>query len=116
MRCGIDLGSRNVKLVVMDGEKIVKAQVFETAQFYREFGRREPEGMRVDFAALALEEVDRVVATGYGRNTVDLIGAAVISELRRIPRVPIGRPGLKTTLCSIWVDRTVRSYRCVAAK
>ena len=95
MRCGIDLGSRNVKLVVMDEEKIVKTQVFETAQFYREFGRREPEGMRVDFAALALNGVDRVVATGYGRNTVDLIGAAVISELKAHTQGANWQTGLK---------------------
>lgn len=82
MQCGIDLGSRNVKLVVIDGNQIIETKLFETAQFYRQYGRRDQEGLKVDFSELGINKVERVVATGYGRNTLDLVGATVISELK----------------------------------
>lgn len=83
MRCGIDLGSRSVKIVVMDGPEIKMQKIFETVEFYRQYSRRSAgKGMTVDFAALELTDIDRVVATGYGRNTVDIVGAAVIPELK----------------------------------
>jgi predicted CoA-substrate-specific enzyme activase len=82
MQCGIDLGSRNVKLVVIDQDKIIRTRIFETAQFYRDYGKKEEAGLKVDFAALNVGEITRVTATGYGRNTVGLVGANVISELK----------------------------------
>lgn len=82
MQCGIDLGSRNVKLAVIDNNQIIKTQIFETAQFYRQYGRRDAEGLKVDFNELGIGNIDRVVATGYGRNTLDLVGATIISELK----------------------------------
>ncbi|MCX7781373.1 MAG: acyl-CoA dehydratase activase [Negativicutes bacterium] len=82
MQCGIDLGSRNVKLVLMEDNAIVATRIYETADFYRTYGRRDAKGLKVDFAGLGLGNTGRVVATGYGRNTVDLVGATVISELK----------------------------------
>ena len=82
MQCGIDLGSRNVKLVVIDNNQIIDTKIFETAQFYRQYGKRDQEGLKVDFRELGITGAERVVATGYGRNTLDLVGATVISELK----------------------------------
>lgn len=93
MPWGIDLGSRSVKLVCIDGESFVNgaamgqktltaSRIHETAQFYRQYGRRAPEGMHIDFAALGLENVAELTATGYGRNMIDVAGASVIPELK----------------------------------
>lgn len=82
MRCGIDLGSRSVKLVVMDGDELKIEKIYETVDFYRNFGRRTPEGMTIDFSALDIGEFDQVTATGYGRNTIDIVGATIIAELK----------------------------------
>lgn len=83
MRCGIDLGSRSVKLVVMnEAKQLEAAKVYETARFYREYGQRTEDGMVVDFAALGYPEVTHVTATGYGRNTIDIVGATIIPELK----------------------------------
>ncbi|MGI6091536.1 MAG: 2-hydroxyglutaryl-CoA dehydratase [Veillonellaceae bacterium] len=95
MRCGIDLGSRSVKLVVMDGEEIKFEKVYETVEFYRNFGRRTDEGMVVDFAALEIGEVTQVTATGYGRNTIDIVGATVIAELKAHTAGAIWQTGLE---------------------
>ncbi|SMD00868.1 acyl-CoA dehydratase activase [Sporomusa malonica] len=84
MRCGIDLGSRSVKLVVMDADtkQLKAAKVYETAKFYRDYGQRIEGGMAVDFAALGFPEVAHLTATGYGRNTIDIVGATIIPELK----------------------------------
>lgn len=82
MRCGIDLGSRSVKLVVMDGDDLKIEKIYETVEFYRNFGRRTSEGMTIDFSALDIGEIDQVTATGYGRNTIDIVGASIIAELK----------------------------------
>lgn len=94
MRCGIDLGSRSVKLVVMDGEKLKFEKVYETVEFYRNFGRRTAEGMVVDFSALEIGEVTQVTATGYGRNTIDIVGATIIAELKAHTTGAIWQTGL----------------------
>ncbi|MEG6584160.1 acyl-CoA dehydratase activase [Dendrosporobacter sp. 1207_IL3150] len=96
MFCGIDLGSRSVKLVICDSAGEVKhSKVFETVRFYREYGRRHQEGLSVDFAALGFGEVSEVIATGYGRNTIDIIGATVIPELKAHAIGAIWQTGLK---------------------
>lgn len=83
MRCGIDLGSRSVKLVMLDDTKQLKsANIYETAKFYRDYGQRTGSGLVVDFAALGYPEVTHLTATGYGRNTIDIVGATIIPELK----------------------------------
>ena len=82
MFCGIDLGSRSVKLVIMDHNSVVRSEVFETVQFYRKYGNPTPEGLVVDFDAIGMDDIHDVVATGYGRNTIDIVGATIIAELK----------------------------------
>lgn len=95
MRCGIDLGSRSVKLVILDDAKQLKStNIYETARFYRDYGQRTEAGLAVDFAALGYQEVTRLTATGYGRNTIDLVGAAVIPELKAHMLGAIAQTGL----------------------
>ncbi|MDD4600380.1 (R)-phenyllactate dehydratase activator [bioreactor metagenome] len=95
MRCGIDLGSRSVKLVVMDGDDLKFTKVYETVEFYRSFGRRTAEGMAIDFSALEIGRVDQVTATGYGRNTIDIVGATIIAELKAHTTGAIWQTGLE---------------------
>jgi len=82
MFCGIDLGSRSVKLVLMDHDSVQSSEIFETVQFYRQYGRPTPAGLVVDFKAVGMGEGSDVVATGYGRNTINIVGATVIAELK----------------------------------
>jgi (R)-2-hydroxyacyl-CoA dehydratese activating ATPase len=82
MFCGIDIGSRSVKIVMMADGSVVLTKVLETVDFYREYGRSSQGQFVVDFAALGLGEVAGVVATGYGRNTLDIADATVIPELK----------------------------------
>lgn len=86
--CGIDLGSRSVKIALMrqksEGERleILRLESLDTIRFYREYGRKQGDKLAVNFEALGLPVVDRLVSTGYGRNTLELAGGEAIPELK----------------------------------
>ncbi len=83
MICGIDLGSRSVKLVLTDADgMIIEKKIFETVDFYREYGKMTEDGLAIDFARLGIAGDVQVGSTGYGRNTLDIVGATVIPELK----------------------------------
>ncbi|MEN6412765.1 MAG: acyl-CoA dehydratase activase [Veillonellales bacterium] len=96
MRCGIDLGSRSVKLVLMNETGLQDSRLFETVDFYRNYGRRTDNGMVVDFPAIGIEAVDSITATGYGRNTIDIVGAKIIPELKAHVVGAIWQTGLES--------------------
>lgn len=80
--CGIDLGSRNVKVALMDKVDI-SYHKFDTIKFYREHGRLENGRLRVNLEKLlAVEKIDNIVSTGYGRQTVNLVGAKSVPEIK----------------------------------
>jgi len=79
----MDLGSRVVKIVdYKDGG--VRATVgYDTVEFYKDFGRMVGTELAVSFEKLGLSpELTRLTVTGYGRNTVRVQGARVISEVK----------------------------------
>ncbi len=102
MCCGIDLGSRTVKVVL--GKSELAAQVklnqqnalenltgvaeqlqfysFDTIEFYRNYGRKQGESLEVDFEGLGLPSFEQVVSTGYGRNTLSIMGGQTLPELK----------------------------------
>lgn len=86
--CGIDLGSRSVKIALMrqTGEgsrfEILRLESLDTIRFYREYGHKQGEKLVVDFEGLGFPGVDCLVSTGYGRNTLDLAGGEAIPELK----------------------------------
>ncbi len=82
MFCGIDLGSRYVKMVIMRGNNIVDTKIMDTIRFYKEYGRLENGSLTVNFAAIGINIPPSIVATGYGRNTVAISGATVLAELK----------------------------------
>ncbi|MDR3560681.1 MAG: acyl-CoA dehydratase activase [Negativicutes bacterium] len=95
MLCGIDMGSRSVKIVVMADGCIRQTKILETVTFYREYGQRSEGRLVVDFAALGLGAISTVVATGYGRNTLDIADAVVIPELKAHMLGAIWQVGIK---------------------
>ncbi|WP_366924067.1 acyl-CoA dehydratase activase [Metallumcola ferriviriculae] len=83
MICGIDLGSRNVKVVLTDEEGLIKqTQVYDTMDFYRNYGKKETDQLRIDFQGLGLPAANTLVSTGYGRLTVSVAGGVAIPELK----------------------------------
>jgi predicted CoA-substrate-specific enzyme activase len=87
MRIGIDLGSRKVKFALVHEGKVERLDSYDTLSFYKRFGRMEGDDLTFDLAATGLftrAELDAasIVATGYGRNTLNLKGVRVVSEIR----------------------------------
>lgn len=95
MVCGIDLGSRYVKMVIMRDSNIVDTKIMDTIRFYKDFGRSDNGTLTVNFAAIGLDIPPTVVATGYGRNTVDISGAVVLAELKAHTIGAVWQTGLK---------------------
>lgn len=95
MQCGIDMGSRSVKIVLLADGEVAQSKVLETVNFYREYGRRNEGQLSVDFSALGFGNIGTVVATGYGRNTLDVAGGIVIPELKAHMIGAIWQTGLK---------------------
>ena len=86
-RIGIDLGSRKAKFALFRNSELVRLADHDTVTFYKRFGSIVAEELRFDLGATGLftpEEVAEasVVVTGYGRNTLSLQGAKVVSEIR----------------------------------
>ncbi|MEW5953296.1 MAG: acyl-CoA dehydratase activase [Bacillota bacterium] len=97
MWCGIDLGSRSVKVVLMAGEGGPRRFRFDTVRFYREHGRLEDGRLAVDLEALLElggEKPRTVVSTGYGRQAVELKGAVAIPEIKAHARGAVFQTGL----------------------
>jgi len=80
--CGLDLGSRSVKVALLDGGRIRDTRKFNTMEFYRKYGRKEDGLLVIDLPALGICGVDGVVSTGYGRNTIRVKGAETIPEIK----------------------------------
>lgn len=83
MWCGIDLGSRSVKVSLIDEEGQTSYYIFDTIKFYREHGKLTQGKLQVNLdKLLKVSHINNVVATGYGRQTIDLANALNIPEIK----------------------------------
>lgn len=78
---GIDLGSRQVKIVIMEDGKIIKKKKISTMTFYRDYCKYDGK-LVVDLEKLNIENIDKFVSTGYGRNNTNLHTFNPINELK----------------------------------
>ncbi|KOA18667.1 R-phenyllactate dehydratase activator [Clostridium homopropionicum DSM 5847] len=78
---GIDLGSREVKIVLMENNKIIQKQKVSTMSFYKDYCNFHGK-IVVDLEKLNLKEIDKAVSTGYGRNNTDLKLFTPINEIK----------------------------------
>lgn len=79
---GIDLGSRNIKICLMENEKILSRDCIDSMSFYRTYGSRSGREFSIDISPLGYESGCPVVATGYGRMSAAIRGAETISEIK----------------------------------
>ncbi|MDF2524620.1 MAG: 2-hydroxyglutaryl-CoA dehydratase [Clostridiales bacterium] len=78
---GIDLGSREVKIVVMHNKKVVKKLKISTMSFYRDYCNYDGK-LSVNLEKLDIGDFTAAVSTGYGRNNTDLSRFKAINELK----------------------------------
>ncbi|GMQ55739.1 acyl-CoA dehydratase activase [Vallitalea sediminicola] len=91
---GIDLGSREVKIAVMENDEIVKKSKISTMSFYREYCRFDGK-ILVDLSKLEIDNIDKAVSTGYGKNNTDLRMFKAINEIKAHVYGGIYQTGLK---------------------
>jgi predicted CoA-substrate-specific enzyme activase len=91
---GLDLGSRSVKIVQMDGEKILAARTFDTIGFYRHYGGQGTGSLQIDLNELGFAGQDRLVATGYGKIKVQVEGAIHLPEIQAHVKGAVYQTGL----------------------
>lgn len=91
---GIDLGSRNVKIVLMDDKTITEQHIFDTIDFYRRFGNPGKGSMKIDLSDLGFKRKDHMVATGYGKITVQMDGAIHLPEIQAHVKGAVSQTGL----------------------
>lgn len=92
---GIDLGSRAVKVAIFEDNKFISGKVYDTASFYREYCNNENNTIKVDFGKLDIDNVQKIISTGYGRNNVNVNNAEVITELKAHTFGALWQTGLK---------------------
>ncbi|MCB2357682.1 acyl-CoA dehydratase activase [Clostridium estertheticum] len=78
---GIDLGSREVKIVLMEDNKIIQKKKVSTMSFYRNYCNFDGK-IIVDLEKLDIGHIDKAVSTGYGKNNTDLLLFSPINEIK----------------------------------
>lgn len=79
---GIDLGSREVKIVLMENNKVIDKKKISTMSFYRDYCTYDNNKIKVDLNKLNIKEIDKGISTGYGRNNTDLSMFKPITEIK----------------------------------
>ena len=87
LRIGIDLGSRKAKFALMRGSEILRIADLDTIAFYKKYGSIVNDELSLDLLGSGIFSADElaqaeITVTGYGRNSINLHGARVISEIK----------------------------------
>lgn len=87
LKIGIDLGSRKAKFALMRGAQIIRLADQDTIAFYKKFGSIVGEELSLDLLGSGIFSADelaqaKITVTGYGRNSINLHGARVVSEIK----------------------------------
>ncbi|MZQ75373.1 MAG: 2-hydroxyglutaryl-CoA dehydratase [Peptoclostridium sp.] len=90
---GIDLGSRQVKLVMMNDGKIEDMRSYSTMSFYRNYCSYS-NGIRLNTNALGVSGYDMAVSTGYGKNNTNMTDFVQINEIKAHVHGAIAQIGL----------------------
>ncbi|MDS1029257.1 acyl-CoA dehydratase activase [Bacillota bacterium LX-D] len=78
---GIDLGSREVKIVMMDNKTLVYKNKISTMSFYRNYCKFDGKVI-VDIKKLGIRNIKTAISTGYGKNNTDLNEFKAINEVK----------------------------------
>ena len=87
LKIGIDLGSRKAKFALLRGAEIVRLADLDTIAFYKKYGSIVEDELSLDLLGSGIFSAEELAAakitvTGYGRNSINLHGARVISEIK----------------------------------
>ena len=78
---GIDLGSREVKMVISENGNFLYKNKISTMKFYRDYCYFDGK-VNINFDKLNIGEFNKIVSTGYGKNNTDIRFTTPINELK----------------------------------
>lgn len=78
---GIDLGSREVKIVVMENSNITNKYKISTMSFYKHYCNYDGK-LTVDIEKLDVGNINAAISTGYGKNNTNLNEFMPINEVK----------------------------------
>ena len=78
---GIDMGSREVKMVIFNNDKLIYKNKVSTMTFYREYCNFDGK-LNVDITKITDIKIDKAISTGYGKNNTNLNDFIQINEIK----------------------------------
>jgi len=91
---GIDMGSREVKIIMFNEGEIILRKKISTMQFYRDHCVKK-DRLIVDTNSLGIDHYDLGISTGYGRNNTDLDSFTQINEVKAHVYGALSQSGLR---------------------
>ncbi len=97
MNVGIDLGSRSVKLIVLDDDNnIIDSHIYDSISFYNSFRKKTKDhSLELDLTDIGVPMDANIAATGYGKHNLQIKGVNRISEQKAHMFGAIHQTGLK---------------------
>ncbi|MEA2102276.1 MAG: acyl-CoA dehydratase activase [Thermodesulfobacteriota bacterium] len=97
LSAGVDIGSITAKAVVMDDKEIIGSRVISTGYNARKAGEEVFNGL-LEELSLGLSDIEHVISTGYGRNSVEFAHKAVTEILCHGAGAHFLNPGIRTII------------------
>lgn len=82
MIVGLDLGSRQAKLVAVRSREIERFELYDAVFFYTKMTTRQAGDLLLNFEALSLPGTTQAVVTGYGSSYLKVKNAKKITEMK----------------------------------
>jgi predicted CoA-substrate-specific enzyme activase len=78
----------------MNNFTVTDSKIYDTISFYRRYAGQEKGSMKINLGELGFKELDQLVATGYGKITVQVEGAIHIPEIQAHVKGAVFQTGL----------------------
>jgi (R)-2-hydroxyacyl-CoA dehydratese activating ATPase len=100
MNVGIDFGSRNVKIAILNKElSLIESKIYDSIYFYSSFLKDKNNFLNyLDINKLGLSLQSKIVTTGYGKHNLKIEGVKVVSEQKAHVHGALKQTGLKNFL------------------
>jgi len=97
LTCGVDIGARTIDIALFDGAQILESRVVDTGAFPRKNAMDAFENI-LQTAGVTRSDIERTVATGYGRNYFDEADRAATEILCHARGVAYLIPSVRTII------------------
>ncbi len=97
LTCGVDIGARTIDIVLFDSAQVLESIVVDTGAFPKENAMNAFKNILLK-TEVEPSEIERIVATGYGRNYFELANRAATEILCHAKGVAFLFPSVRTII------------------